>query len=58
MRRIWCVGPFHKWTPAEETNEAGLQLVCKRCGKVRTADADIGWRGAQQRAADVIGRGP
>jgi hypothetical protein len=57
MRLNLCVGPLHRWTPAEATNEAGLRLVCKRCGKIRTADAAISWRGAQQRRADVIGRG-
>jgi hypothetical protein len=33
---LLCVLLRHKWTPAEATNEPGLQMVCQRCGRMRS----------------------
>ena len=33
-----CLLMRHKWTPAEASNEPGLRLVCKRCGREKSLD--------------------
>lgn len=43
--KLRCVLLRHKWTPAEETNEPGRQMVCRRCGRVQSF---AGWEMSDQ----------
>ena len=36
MTKLLCALLGHKWTPAEATNDPGLELVCQRCGRMRS----------------------
>ena len=38
-----CLVLRHKWKPAEASNEAGLYLVCGRCGKRSHAQSGARW---------------
>jgi hypothetical protein len=33
---VRCALLRHKWTPAEGTTEPGFQMVCRRCGRMRS----------------------
>jgi hypothetical protein len=33
--KLRCALMGHKWTPGEATNEPGVQMICKRCGRLR-----------------------
>jgi hypothetical protein len=48
---VICAVAGHKWTPAEETNEAGLRLECKRCGRVKNVSGTD-----YERAEDLTAR--
>jgi hypothetical protein len=30
-----CALMGHKWKPGEATNEPGVPMICKRCGRLR-----------------------
>ena len=36
MTKLLCTLLGYKWTPAEATNEPGLDMVCRRCGRMRS----------------------
>jgi hypothetical protein len=32
--RLRCVFLGHKWMPGEAANEPGIQMICRRCGRL------------------------
>jgi hypothetical protein len=52
--KLPCVLLRHKWTPAEGTNEPGLQMVCRRCGRMRSFTGTT----AAERAIEDAGKPP
>jgi hypothetical protein len=51
---VRCVLLRHKWTPAEGTTKPGFQMVCRRCGRMRSFRVTT----AAERAIEDTGKPP
>jgi hypothetical protein len=56
MTKLLCALLGHKWTPAEATNEPGLRMVCRRCGRMRGPEREL--TPFERSLEDDSGQGP